>query len=56
MTTRMMFYGSKPCIMHYKYYIVGILHFILEDGAYFMILEMVESTSQFLQCQNFIVS
>ena len=55
MTTCMMFYGSKPCIMHYKYYIVGILHFILEDSAYFMILVMVESMSQFLQYSLFLV-
>ena len=40
MTTR------KTCIMHYKYYTVGILQFILEDSAYFMILVMAESMSQ----------
>ena len=49
MTTR------KPCIMHYKYYTVGILQFILEDSVYFMILVMVESMSQFLRYRFFLV-
>ena len=41
--------------MHYKYkyYTVGILQFILEDSAYFIILVMVEFMSQFLPCRSF---
>ena len=49
MTTR------KPSIMHYKYYTVATLQFILEDSVYFMILVMVESMSQFLQYSLFLV-